>query len=251
MPRNLASAVATVDDVHKRNERRLVEIAKVLRQPQLFVGQIKRYEPFDDQQRNQLPDTVDTVQVHANQVMQDILNLNVEMWNVAGVRDMSNMTAAADVVVDGHTIIKGAPVPFLLYLRKQLDILGQLVAAMPVRDPAEEWRHDPDIDQHRTEPVLSHRTGKVFQRLVLHEGNEHHAPQVQPHWTDEPVGTFHTTKFTSAWPQTTKRDVLDRVTRLADAVKRAYTEANRIDAATWEPGQAIAQYLWPATKPGA
>lgn len=246
MPK-LAAVVATVDDIHTRHKRELVVENKRARQPALYNGQIRTYEPFDDAPANRLPTETTAVQVIATDQLARILDLHAGMWDAAATRDRNNMVAKADVVVDGIPLIKDAPVPFLLYLDKQLGELQELVSNVPTRDPAEQWEFDEDNGVYRTAPAVSHRTQKMDRVITLAPATDKHPAQVTLHWEDRPVGTLHTTRFTGAWSLNAKRALLDRITRLTDAVKRAKTEANQIEAVEWEPARAITQYLWPAT----
>lgn len=243
---NLAARVATVDDVHKRNMAAIVEANKLTRQPALYNGETRKYEPFDNQPQNQQPTTRNNVQVKANEQFSRVLDLCREMWDAAATRDRSNMTATGTVSVDGTVLIKDAPVPFLLYLERQILALLELAGHMPIQDPAEIWEHDASLDLWRTEPSTSYRTDLVHKVLTLVQPTEHHPGQAQPYTVQEPIGTYLTTKFTAAWPATVKRTVLERMARLLDAVKVARTEANRHDAVEWNPALAITQYLWPA-----
>lgn len=249
MPNSLAAVVASVDDVHTRIMRTIVEEGKQTRQPALYNGQTRTYEPFVNEQQNEQPEIDTPVQVIADEQFGRIMQLCQQMWDSAAVRDRSNMVAKASVVVDGVPLIEDAPVPFLLYLEKQLHELRVLAGQMPVRDPAERWAFDEDNGVYRTPPGKSFRTMNVKKVLTLVPPTDKHPGQAQPYAEDEPVGIYYTTKFTSAWSLTAKRDMVDRITRLIDAVKRARVEANQIPAAEWAPAAAIAGYLWPAGRP--
>ncbi len=243
----LAAVVANVEDVHTRAMREILEESKRTRQPALYNGQTRTYTPFVDEPRNEQPDLDTPVQVIADDQFGRVMQLCQEMWDAAAVRDRSNMVAKATVMVDGMPLIEDAPVPFLLYLEKQLHELRVLAGQMPVRDPAERWGFDEDNGVYRTAPTKSHRTANVKKVLTLVPPTDKHPGQAQPYSEDEPVGTYHTTKFTSAWSLTARRDLVDRITRLIDAVKRARVQANQVEAAEWAPAAAIAGYLWPAS----
>lgn len=243
----LAAAIANVDDVHKRNLGALIGLAKDLRQPAKFNGQSRKYVPFDQKPENELDPELTPIQLKASEMFTRALDLHRSLWNGAAVRDFSNMTAVASVVVDDVTLVQDAPVPFLLYLEQRLKELLELVSAMPVRDLAEVWTYDADQDFYRGRETMSHRTAKVRKVLTLVPPTEQHPGQAVPYEETEPVGRFTTTKFTAAWAPTTKRAVEDRIVRVLDAVKRARVEANRSAAADVAPAQAILDYIWPAS----
>jgi hypothetical protein len=64
-------------------------------------------------------------------------------------------------VLDGKVVLKDAPVPFLLFLEKNLLDLQTVVGKVPTLDKAEEWHFDAARGYHVTEPTLKTSTKKV------------------------------------------------------------------------------------------
>jgi hypothetical protein len=58
------------------------------------------------------------------------------------------------------------------------------------------------------------------------------------------VGTWTTTKFSGAIPAATRNAMLERVRKLADAVKTAREEANSIDVRAHKIGAAVLGYVF-------
>jgi hypothetical protein len=80
------------------------------------------------------------------------------------------------------------PVPYLLFLEKQLTELGAFVRRLPVLDAAETWNLDASTDAWKTEPLRTIRTRRVPRNHVKAEATEQHPAQVEVCYEDIPVG---------------------------------------------------------------
>lgn len=120
------------------------------------------------------------------------------LFDVTATKDWANRTAAADVVVDGTVLLPQVPVPYLLFLEKQLTDLHTFVRKLPVLDASEAWNLDPSTDAWKTDPVRTIRTKKVPRNHVKAEATEKHPAQVEVYYEDVPVGYWTTVKFSGA-----------------------------------------------------
>lgn len=77
---------------------------------------------------------------------------------MTATREWANRLAAADVVVDGTVLLPQVPVPYLLFLEKQLTDLHTFVRKLPVLDASEAWTLDPSTDSWKTDPVRAIRS---------------------------------------------------------------------------------------------
>ncbi|MEV0352079.1 hypothetical protein AB0H88_40475 [Nonomuraea sp. NPDC050680] len=111
-------------------------------------------------------------------IIADVAKALTRLFDVTATKDWTNATAKADVVVDGETLISGAPVTYLLFLEKQLVDLHTFVSKLPTLDPAETWSFDDNAETWRTEPVKTTRTKKVPRNHVLAEATDKHPAQV-------------------------------------------------------------------------
>lgn len=147
-------------------------------------------------------------------------------------KESTNTKAYADVVIDGDTVLDSVPVGALLNLEHHLDDLRDLLKALPTLDPSEEWSPAPEEGRHvyRAEPRQTHKTEKITEPLVLHEGNEHHPPQVTQASKNIVVGTWETRKTSGEVTPAEKAEYLERCDKWSDAVKRARVRANMTDA---------------------
>ena len=149
------------------------------------------------------------------------------------------------MVVDGRTIVSQVPVSYLLFLEKQLTDIHTFVAKLPVLDPSVNWTFNDAAGYYAADAVQKPTpTNKVPRNHVLAEATEKHPAQVQVYYEDVTVGTWTTVKFSGALPATEVRAILDRVTKLREAVKMAREEANGTEVADQHLATAILGHLF-------
>jgi hypothetical protein len=62
--------------------------------------------------------------------------------DLAATQDFANTEAKASVVVDGQTILTDVPVPYLLFLEKQLQDVKTFVLSLPVLSIDKDWQRN-------------------------------------------------------------------------------------------------------------
>jgi len=88
------------------------------------------------------------------------------------------------------------------------------------------------------------RSRKVPKVLVEYKATEHHPAQTEVFTVDEPVGDWSTVKFSGALPADRRRQLVDRVVALAEAVKVARESANQYDVTDLAVGRQVFDYLF-------
>lgn len=211
--------------------------------PALLAGISRVYRPRDDE-GDQLPPESTKVQLQAEQVIKTVGEKLARLFDVTAIKDYTNCTARASIVVDGETLIEDAPVSYLLFLEKQLVNLLTFITKLPFQDPAETWEQDPTSGLWRTPEVVTVRSKKVPRNHVKAEATDRHPAQVEVWHEDIPVGYWHTVKFTGALPIKRIGELRERVTKLQAAVKMAREEANSVTVTDVRPGERIIDYLF-------
>ena len=159
-------------------------------------------------------------------------------------KDYTNCVARADVVVDGTTMIAGAPVSFLLFMEKQLTDIRTFVAAMPVLDESDNWSKDVNSGLFKAEPTSTHRTKKIAKPIVLYPATPEHPAQTQMVTEDIIAGFWTQVKQSGAMPKPDREALGARVERLLRAVKEARESANiQEEVTTPAVGGAVFSYL--------
>jgi hypothetical protein len=214
-----------------------------VQKPALFAGISRTYEPKDEE-GERFPAEKQIVQKHAADLLEFTARSMTRYWDMTCTKDMTNTHAKADVVLDGHTIVKDAPVTFLLFLEKQLTDLATIIKKLPVLDSGETWEHDATTNAYATPATQSVKTKKVPRAFVKAAATVEHPAQVDTYTEDVVIGTWTTRKYSGALPQKRVTEILDRIQKLQAAVKMAREEANTVTV-THEPhvGRAVFDYV--------
>lgn len=238
----LNQIIAIEKGIKSRSVQELAAAQQALQKPALLAGIARTYRPKDEE-GEQLPPESNKVQVKAEQVLRQTVEILTKLFDVTATKDWTNCRARADVVVDGQTLLAQVPVSYLLFLEKQLTDLQTFIKKLPVLDPAETWAFDPSADCWATEPVQTVRTKKIPRNHVKAEATEHHPAQVEVYYEDVTVGYWRTLKFSGALPASRINELLGRMERLQQAVKFAREEANNTETEEQRVAQRVFQYL--------
>lgn len=244
----LNQIIAVEKGIKAKAHSEVSELYKLVQKPALFSGFSKMYQANDDA-GEKLPSEQLRVQVTSDDALRSAARSMKDLMQVTARKDYTNCVAKADVVVEGQTIFTGAPVPFLLFLEKQLTDLFTFVKTIPVLDPAEDWNKDPNSGLYRTAPSQTHRTKKTQKAIVKYPATSEHPAQTEMISEDIIAGYWWQTKMSGAMPKPDKDELLLSINRLHDAVKTAREQANMADEVQIKNiGDAIFDYLLPTSK---
>lgn len=230
---------------------RLSTINKVVQKQELFNGFDKKYDPKDED-GDTLPAESKRVQYSANEVLKDVERSMSALMKITARKDWTNCQAKADVVVDGNTLIKDAPITYLLFLEKQITDLKTLVANMPVIDLGEKWELDGKSGLYKSEEIKRQRTSKEQTPIVLYDATPEHPAQTQIITKDVVVGYWKETKHSGSMALSEKKKLFAKIENLLQSIKEAREEANTIhEVDSPDVGEAIFGYLLPETQEGS
>ena len=238
----LNQIVAVEKGVKSRVYGEFTELHKASQKAELFTGFSKNYRKKDEESEDYPPEQK-KVQLESGELLSQVSKLLTELIDVSATKDYANCHASADVVVDGQVLIKDAPVPFLLFLEKQLSDLRTFVEKLPVLDSADDWQSDPNSGLYKTAPIATHRTKKVQKPVVMYDATDKHPAQTQLITEDVLVGYWDTVKQSGALPIPRKRLLVERIEALVQAVKFAREQANGAEAPEQKVAGAIFSYL--------
>ncbi len=239
----LNQILAIEKGIKTRVYREFTDLHQATQKPDLMNGFAKTFQPLKDGDEVFPPESK-KVQFDHNEVLAQVSALLAELFDVTAAKDWANTAARADVVVDGRTLIKEVPAPYLLFLEKQLADLSTFVAKMAELDPADNWAPDPSTGLHKTPPAQTHRTKKVQRALVLYPATEEHPAQTQLITEDVVSGYWTTVKLSGAIPAPKKKEILARIEKLSSAVKFAREQANAVEAPEHKLGQEVLAYIF-------
>jgi hypothetical protein len=211
--------------------------------PALFMGVSRTYQPLAEDGETFPPES-QRVQVKADTVLDGLVGVLTDMFDVVATKEWANTEAKADVVVDGQTLLTDVPATYLLFLEKQLQDLHTVIGSLPALDPTEKWGFDPSQDVFATDAVETTKTKKVPRSQVLYEATDKHPAQVEVYHEDIPVGRWSTVKFSGALPRHRLNQMTDRVDTLLRAVKFAREEANSITVDSKVVGAKVLDFVF-------
>jgi hypothetical protein len=210
-----------------------------LQKPALYGGFSKTYKPRDEE-GDRYPDEGVVVQRHVADDLNLVATKLSQLIDVTLTKDVANTQARGSIRLPGEdTPFLTAPVPFLLFLEKQLVDFRTMISKVPTLDPSEVWELDYDTALYRTQPVGSFKTKKVPQVLVKYPATDRHPAQTEVFTSDEIVGEWTTTKLSGAMSRARRDELLERVNVFIDAVKHAVEEANRHEVTQQTAGKFV------------
>jgi len=241
-PTKLCQIVAVQKGLQVRTSHAVTEIYHGLQKPPLFSGISRTYQPVDDD-GTRLPPEYTLVQKNVESMLADAAGHLTALFDVVATKETANMSAKAAVVLDGQRITPELPVPFLLFLEKQLVDLRTVVSKAPVLDPADRWTEDRENGGYATAPVKTLKTQKITEVLVKYAATDKHPAQTEVVTVDKPAGYWETVKFSGALPRSRRDELVARIDAMSDAVKRAREEANSMEVEQIEVGKNLFLHL--------
>ena len=243
MTAKLNQVIAIEKGAKNRIYSAITELHKNAQKADLYYGFSKTYEPKEEG-GEQFPPEQKKVLMRADDVLSETKTLFGEFLDITATKDFANVSAMADVSVGGNILVKDAPVPYLLFLEKQLTDLRTFVDKMPTLDESDDWRKDEASGLFKTEPTKTHRTAKVQEAIVLYDATDKHPAQTQLITKDVIVGYWNQTKQSGAITRGEKRGLLEKIEAVLSAVKSAREEANNVEAPEKKIGADILNYIF-------
>lgn len=240
LTRRQKDAVDKTTDLHRRTTNATI-----------MTGRIRTYTPKAEDAQIP-PSESQPVQLRALDALEQFGEAMSDIINTVGTREVTNMVAKADVVLDGKVLIKDAPPTFLLFLEAKLRDTRTFVEKMLELDPAQTWTFDAGQGVYKSEKIIKHTTAKVQDTVVVVQATDKFPAQVKDVVKDVVVGHWETTQLSGGIPRSDKEAILRRITRLEEAVKIAREQANTAEVVSVEVGQSLMDHLFgPTIRPAA
>jgi hypothetical protein len=240
----LNQIIAIEKGIKAKSYAEVSELHKINKKAELFNGFDKQYRPRDDNDDEKLPAERKRVQFTVSGMLDRNAKATSELINVTARKDYTNCVAAANVVVDGKTIITNAPVSFLLFMEKQLTDMNTFISELPVLDEGEDWTKDVNSGLFKSRVISTHRTKKISKPIVLYNATPEHPAQTQMVTEDVIAGFWEQVRMSGAMPKPDKEQMQARVVKLLNAVKQAREAANMAEAVgEVDIGNAVFDYI--------
>ena len=234
MSQKLHTLVAVLQRVKGNKNKAQTMCMRTLGRPELFNGFSRVYSPRDEEGM-QYPSELSKVQSAVSKVLEEGLIKPSTNWiDVVYACDRGNQKANADIVVklpsgEKVTVAKDVPASTLVFLEKRLEEMAVILKEVPTLDSSIDWRWDEHVEMYVSNPVSTVKQVKRPTPQVLYEATDKHPAQVELVNIDVPEGIWNKTSLSGAWSPSQKRNALERVSLLLDAVVEARTQANDVD----------------------
>lgn len=239
----LNQVVAVVNGKKSQAKKVLTGLYQTLQKEPLFQGLVRTYVPVDDD-GDTLPPEKTLVRTNVKDVVGEAINTWMDLIDTVATQDMANSNAKADIVVDGVVLAREVPVTHLMFLEKQLIDMHTFVSALPTLDETSEWNFDDNRGCFASTPEVKNRDLKFTQHKVVYEATANHPAQIAEVSITKKAGEFTTVKLSGAIPVSTKRQLVDKVVKLQDAVKFAREEANMLDVQQIKLAEGLLKYVF-------
>ena len=200
-----------------------------------LTGLSREYAPAVDG-GEQLPPQTRRVQITAAELVNRVAQSLDRLFNVKYAREEGNCNARADVVVDGHVLLPGVPVGFLMFLEAQVGQIVKMIDQIPTLNPADDWS---DTVQGLRDGVWASAPRKtavpkrVPQVQILSPAQvidgQKFDPQVRPYETEVTVGWWTTVKYSGQMDPKVQQDMRARAVKVQEALRKAREAANRLE----------------------
>jgi hypothetical protein len=248
MPTYLHQILAVDRGVEADEKRITEEVRRVFtiggdRDP--LTGLSRTHQSRNPEKWPDLPPETRRVQVTAADLLSQVYAAMTRLYDVKYTREAGNARAAADLIVDGETLLTGVPAGYLLFLEGRiLSLINTLIDPMPVRNPAEDW-HDQATDPNlprgvwASEPRLTPSTTMEPTPLVGYDATEHQPAQIR--WLDANVntGTRTTVSYSGQLSVQDVQAMRERATKILTAVRYAREKANMLEVENQQAGAVI------------
>ncbi|HNC56709.1 MAG TPA: hypothetical protein PLP33_14785 [Leptospiraceae bacterium] len=241
--KKLNQVVAAEKEIKQKVTSAITEVHQISQKPVLFSGFNKDYSPLEEG-GEKFPSENQKVQYTVADVVSVLIKNFTELFDATATKDYANCNARASVKVGDTVLVKDAPIPFLLFLEKQLDYVKTFIQKLPVLDLSEVWIEDKNSGLWRTEVTKTHRNKKLQKPIVLYPATTEHPAQTQLITDDVLAGYWEQTKFSGAIPAPKKTELLARLAELSKAVVEAREEANTSDAPEVNVGKELLNYIF-------
>jgi len=246
----LHEVLAVEKDLMNTSKRLVAESIRTFSKDNLFKGSKKVTNIFDSNEENKLAVDYTDELIKLETTVAENLNYSLaevsRYWDAVLTKDLSNMQAKADIIVDGVTIAKDVPATFLLGLESKLHDLANLFAAIPTLEPGRTWELDSSIgegvyiDTHDRETFKT-KKDKEFRSVA--KATEKHAEQIKELDIVSNIGRIVQTNWSGMISSAEKATMTKRLVKITSAVKQARQRANATDLVPGQIGKDILDFI--------
>ncbi len=233
----------------REKDARLIadEAVELFGKPERFQERTSTISYFDEEEAARLNGSeTKPMQTTVPAKLEHVRRVVGRYLNVLAAKEMASAEARADIVIGDVTLFEGAPSGLLLTIENRLNILRHVLEAIPTHRPGNEWRRDPDKGEHiyRAHGIAkTFKPRKTLQYKEVSPATDKHPAQVEKWWEDKPIAEIVNEIWSGELTSRQKADILERLSLLTQAVKRAVKRAGQVEAEDKEIAEPIFDYL--------
>jgi len=238
----LYEILAVEGDLRKKTAEMLKGITALFGQPGKFTGLTIGSHVLLEGEPEIFPENTDMAFTVKQQLsaIQDAFGGFVD---VTLMKELTNTEAFGDVVLGEINFLTGLSATALLNLESRLDELLEVYKAIPVLDATERWHYDEGQGCYVSDVRSSYRMKKVPKPLILAPATVEHPAQVQVFQDEIPAYKVEKVIYSGMLTLADKQARLDRLSKLATAVKKARQRANDVEIKVTKVASKIFDYI--------
>lgn len=190
-------------------------------------GESKIYHAEVEGSAAREPDKHIRVALTVEEALKEAAEHSERLLNAMATSDRANTIAKADLIVGGKVLVADVPVSHLLWLRNYLGQWKGFLEVLPVLNPTRNWHAvEGRRGLYKSDPEHTARFDKEPASLVLVPPTDKHPGQAQAYQKETRVGYYENLVFSGAITEDRKKQLLQRVETLIQAVEEAKARAN-------------------------
>lgn len=231
MTTELHELLAVEGMLDKQAKKLVLSSKKQLDKENLFMGQTRKLEMFDDQDSRLNTTESMKLETTVDKNLGYALGSVIKYWDAVIQKDSANQEAKADVVIDGKVILKDIPATTLLGLENKIAELRSLFEAIPTLPTGINWERneadEPGIFRTR-EDVKQAKTENDVGFRVLYEATKEHPAQIEKFKVVNTIGMYSTSRVCGMYTAYNKAKRLEKIDIVLRGIKKARQRANTV-----------------------
>ena len=211
-----------------------------------FIEQLSKLEMNDEERQKENTTDHKAMVTTVGDKLSYVGKHVVKYYDAISRKERTNQEARADLVVDGEVLISDMPGTLLLGLESRLKQFRTMCEAIPTLQPGIVWALDETREGHvykMAEPRKRFKTEKIKESKVIVPPTKEFPAQVDTWTVDKPVGVYSDQLWNSMLSPAEKSELIGRVDKLTQAVKRARQRANEVEVVDLRVGRKIVDYI--------
>lgn len=244
----LHEVIAIEGELEGAFKKSLQELDNSFRKPEQFIGFEKRYVPFSEAEVISESTTErKAMDATVQQKLDDLFKITSQYFDCFAQREATNQAANESVIIDGQVILSGIPSTALLGLESKLRQIKEILIRIPVLPQGIDFKKEPSIGANvykRVHDEETFRTRKEPKSVILVQPTKEHPAQIEKWNENVNVGKYITSHWTGVMSTADKDRLIERLDKLARAVKQARQRANCQEVVDIHIGEQIKNWLF-------